>query len=325
VIIATNAGWQNTWQHRWQENALASQRWYVHQYQRPAPWISPADIAESERRNPPTRFFRLWHGIWAPEGSGDAIDGNLINHAFSLAGPHVRPRDGFTYCLGVDLGLKRDSSAAALLGIDLGHWREVSAPARQSNRMREVLADLYPDECDAGSDPESFRLHDDEPEAEFVDGSRRIELARLNIWSPAGGRVSLTEVENTVADMAREFNVARILCDQWQAALLVERLQNRGLPAMGVDFTGATLKSLASAVMSAFQERRLALFPHEQLSRDLRALRLVEKSYGVRLESPRGPDGHGDAATALALGLHGVRSIEHRPPSTVPGELICYP
>ena len=41
----------------------------------------------------------------------------------------------------------------------------------------------------------------------------------------------------------------------------------------------------------------------EPLHRDLHKLRVVEKSYGVRLESPRDGEGHGDTFSAFALAL----------------------
>ena len=58
------------------------------------------------------------------------------------------------------------------------------------------------------------------------------------------------------------------------------------------------------ATLEAFSERQLDLYPDPQLRADLHSLRVVEKSYGVRLDSPRGVNGHGDCATALAIALH---------------------
>ena len=59
---------------------------------------------------------------------------------------------------------------------------------------------------------------------------------------------------------------------------------------------------------------------------DLRALRVVERSYGVRLDSPRGINGHGDCATALAIALHVAKSNTSRlANATAARRLITYP
>ncbi len=317
VIIATNAGWTDSWQAEWQATALASSRWYVHRYQQPAPWIAQADLDESERRNPPARFRRLWRGEWVA-GEGDAIEGALIDQAFCLSGPHEAPKPGFVYVLACDLSITRDSSAAALVGIDIGHWREITKKSKPRSRVIEALADLYPDD---------YQQPDDEPEGEFVGGSRHIELARLVTWTPSPGRrVPLTDVESVLADLARTFNVVRILADNYQAELLVQRLQQSGLPALGVQITQSTNRAIAAATLSSFQERRLRLFPHEQLQREVRSLRIREKPNDVVvLESPRVNGSHGDCASALGLGLMSIRNLEHAPPVAVRGELVCWP
>ena len=45
---------------------------------------------------------------------------------------------------------------------------------------------------------------------------------------------------------------------------------------------------------------------------DLRHLRVEERSYGVRLVSDRGINGHGDLATALTIGLATAKNCKSR-------------
>jgi hypothetical protein len=45
------------------------------------------------------------------------------------------------------------------------------------------------------------------------------------------------------------------------------------------------------------------MWRHPELLADLQKLRIVEKSYGMRLESPRRPSGHGDLACATTMSL----------------------
>jgi phage FluMu gp28-like protein len=88
---------------------------------------------------------------------------------------------------------------------------------------------------------------------------------------------------------------------------LAQRLTREGLPMREVSFTGASLQSMASELLGAFAERRISLYPDAGLVADLRRLRVVEKSYGVRLDAARTSDGHADRATGLALALLAAR------------------
>src|SRR5262249_36755190 len=97
--------------------------------------------------------------------------------------------------------------------------------------------------------------------------------------------------------------------DVWQAEFLGQRLHKAGLSVDPVAITPKVLQEIASATLDAFRERQIDLFRHEALLTDLRALQVVEKSYGYRLTSPRNDDGHGDIASALGLGLLAVKDI----------------
>ena len=82
---------------------------------------------------------------------------------------------------------------------------------------------------------------------------------------------------------------------------------------------------MAQTTLEAFNERLIDVPDNEDLLADLRKLRVVEKSYGIRLDSPRGPSGHGDSATGLAVALHTAKRLAWHGISTVQGELVCYP
>lgn len=117
-IVATNAGFVDSWQYRWRSIAESSpDRWYFATVARPAPWVSEADLAESRRRNSAGRYARLWEGQWV-RGSGDALDHADIRRAVVLGGPTLAPVRGVDYFIGLDLSTKRDHSAAVLLGAD---------------------------------------------------------------------------------------------------------------------------------------------------------------------------------------------------------------
>lgn len=120
VVIATNAGYLGTWQHDWREIARTSDRWIFNQRTEPAPWLDPAEIEEAKQRNTAARFNRLFRGVWAPAGSGNAIDADDLDKAVCLPGPLTKYDGRFgPYLMGIDLGIRRDHSAACIIGLNL--------------------------------------------------------------------------------------------------------------------------------------------------------------------------------------------------------------
>jgi hypothetical protein len=96
--------------------------------------------------------------------------------------------------------------------------------------------------------------------------------------------------------------------DPWQSEYLSERLRKQNVPVLAVQFISGNLQSMAQAMLESFNQHNIDLYDNPRLISDLRALRVADRGYGVRLESPRGPSGHGDAAIALAIALHLARS-----------------
>jgi hypothetical protein len=120
-VIATNAGFQNTWQWKWREIAREgglTGDWAFHKWALPSPWTSEKKLAESRLRNSATRYNRLWKGIWA-SSSGDALDEADILACVTMTCP-PEPRAGWIYFGGLDLGVKHDHSAFVVLAIQPG-------------------------------------------------------------------------------------------------------------------------------------------------------------------------------------------------------------
>ncbi|HQZ65472.1 MAG TPA: hypothetical protein PLY87_10375 [Planctomycetaceae bacterium] len=118
AVIATNSGFEGTWQERWRDIALNSDRWKTHIYSRPSPWLDDAEMEEAKRRNSHARYMRLWWGVWA-SGSGDALDEEDIQAAIN---PElrpilrtIRPVEDWFYVGGADLSVKHDHSALVVL------------------------------------------------------------------------------------------------------------------------------------------------------------------------------------------------------------------
>ncbi len=137
----------------------------------------------------------------------------------------------------------------------------------------------------------------------------RVSLVDVLEWTPTPGRrIQISDIEQAIIAAHAKYNLHQVAVDAWNAALLVERLGAAGVSVAEVPATAANLRQMADATLSHFAEETIALWPHEGLVRDLRALQLVERGSSWRLESPRDSNGHGDRASALALSLLVARS-----------------
>lgn len=120
VIIATNAGFKGTKAEVWRNNAIRNDTWCVHVLAKPAPWHRKETIQDAKRRNPTSRYRRLWLGVWA-SGKGDALNEEHIDRCFCLNGPTLMPEPGWNYIAGLDLGISHDHSGLAIVGV---HFKE---------------------------------------------------------------------------------------------------------------------------------------------------------------------------------------------------------
>lgn len=308
LLVITNAGFMESWQWKLRESVRIDPNWFFHALDGPqASWIDAARLDEQRRLLPSIAFDRLWLNEWGT-GSGDALSEAEIQAACTLSGPMDRAEDGqYVFVGGVDIGLAKDATAFVVIGRHVGGV--VHRPPDEPS-----LASKY--------------LDHREPAAEWTHrpGSGRFRLAMLKVWKASkGGKVSLSAVEDAVASAAGAFRLACVGFDPWQAVLLAENLRGRGIRCEQVDFVPANLKGMAAATLDAFGEGRIEIYPDPRLLADLRSLRVAEKSYGIRLESPRGPSGHGDTATALAIALHVAGKYGVYGPPTVTGPLLCWP
>lgn len=149
VVIATNAGFSGTWQARWREQAMRSERWWFQKVDHPAPWIDQAAVEEARIRNSASRFARLWQGVWSTDG-GDALDSGDIEAAVVLDGPERVADPQSWYIGGLDLSIRRDRIGFAVVGVRPGSgkvrlacaktWQPGSNPEENAADVeREVL------------------------------------------------------------------------------------------------------------------------------------------------------------------------------------------
>jgi len=295
LLVIGNAGFQDSWQWATREAVRNDPGWHFHALDGPqASWISEKTLAEQKRLLPAIAYARLWLNRWSA-GSGDALEASDI--AASVVPdlqPATRARPGHVYVGGLDLGLKRDSSAFVILEKSVGETRIV--------RKRDKTP--LPFALEAARELGLFRPRRRVREiVKRIKGDGRLRLAAVRVWKPEGGKVDLDRIERTIIAAHKRFGLARVAIDPWQAEHLGQRLERAGVPVEMTPFTSTALQGMATAMIEAFGDRQIELFEHPQLLADLRALRIEERAHGFRLTSPRGPNGHGDCATALALAL----------------------
>lgn len=271
MVVISNAGFADSWQWTVRESARVDPAWLFSRIEGPqASWLTPARLAEQRRMLPAVAYSRLWENLWSSSG-GDALLPSDIDAAFVEALQPMTGRErGWLFVGGVDLGLTRDCSAVVVLAVPAGGK--------------------------AG----------------------RIRLAHARLWRPTlGQKIDLLEVEGHILKMDEQYGLETVAFDVWQAESMAQRLeadtghrrrnQRRrygNQPWMReVPPTAANLRAQATLIIESFADRRLLLYDYEPLRRDLLKLRCEEKSYGIRLSSPRDGDGHGDSFSAFSLAL----------------------
>jgi len=271
LVVISNAGFVDSWQWQVREAARTDPVWYFSRLDGPqASWLTTERLEEQRRMLPPVAYARLWQNQWS-SGGGDALLPSDIELAFDRTlAPLTGRKSGLMFVAGLDLGLTRDYSAVCVLGVPSGGK--------------------------AGC----------------------IRLAHHRIWKPTPGKkIDLMEVERHLLELDRQFGLEFIAADPWQAESMMQRIEadsNRRRrnarrlfgrhPFMReVAPIAANLRQQCTLVLEGFADRRFVFYPCEPLRRDLLKLRAEEKSYGVRLTSPRDTEGHGDLFAAFANAL----------------------
>jgi len=285
LVVISNAGFVDSWQWQVREAARTDAAWYFSRLDGShASWLTPERLEEQRRMLPPVAYARLWLNQWS-SGGGDALSESDIDAAFVDGLQPMTGRErGWLFVAGVDLGLTRDCSAVVVLGVPAGGL------------------------------------------------SGRIRLAHNRLWRPTlGKKINLLEVEQHLLDLDKQYSLESIGFDPWQMEHLAQRLeadtrhrrrnQRRyfgNQPWMReVPPTSSNLRDIATLVIESFADRRLQLYECEPLRRDLLRLRVEEKSYGIRLTSPRDGDGHGDTFSAFANALLVAHELAGKKPTVV--------
>jgi hypothetical protein len=146
---------------------------------------------------------------------------------------------------------------------------------------------------------------------------QRVRLAFLKEWAPVAGRdIDLIEVRETIRDAHKRFGLAGLFFDPTEAQLMRQELDREGLGLNMIEVSQSGKPSViqATALLEAFRSHRVDLYPDPRLLRDLKKLRLIEKSYGLRLDAVRDEHGHADLAKAFSFCLPAALELSQAPP-----------
>jgi phage terminase large subunit-like protein len=112
MVVLTSAGSPEHFSHKLLEHAYSDSLWRVHEIPGPPPWADRARLAEQKRRLPESSYARLFENKWtASEDKLTSLDD--LRACITLDGPQL-PVEGRSYTIGVDLGVKKDRSVAAV-------------------------------------------------------------------------------------------------------------------------------------------------------------------------------------------------------------------
>lgn len=320
IVVISNAGWQASWQGELRAKIIEDPDWHHSTLEGPqASWISDKKLAEQKRILPKQSYERVWENKWI-EGSGDALAPELVDQAVTLSGPTPFPEPGWLYVAGLDLGVRKDASALAVVGIDVG-WVEEVEPDERPPLMPDQLAAIDAGLMDKPASMESQIIHHPP--------SGKMRLCELQTWQAGKGqRLDLEKVEAGVIETHQRFGFGLLCVDPWQSEMMVSRMIKQGVPAELVFFTGGNLKGMASAVTEAFNQKLIELYEDPMLVKALKALKVVVSSTTWRLDYHADSKAVGDTATGLALALFAARRFEWgkaAPVQHVQRELVMYP
>ncbi|MCF8032862.1 MAG: hypothetical protein K9K66_07610 [Desulfarculaceae bacterium] len=119
--------------------------------------------------------------------------------------------------------------------------------------------------------------------------------------------VVIGQVEEHLYALHQHFDrLGMLRLDPYQAVSMMQRLEERGLPVDQFNFSAGNITRLTQNLFQLFKDRRIALFEHDELINELLTVKVVEKSYGIRIDHEHGR--HDDHV--IALGMAALAAME---------------
>jgi hypothetical protein len=112
LVVLTSAGDPAHWSYKILEHARRDPLWRVHEIAGPPPWADRDRLAEQRRRLPESSYLRLFENRWT--SAEDRLTSLEDLRECVVLDGLLEPVAGMRYVIGVDLGLKRDRTVAAV-------------------------------------------------------------------------------------------------------------------------------------------------------------------------------------------------------------------
>jgi phage terminase large subunit-like protein len=114
LLVLSTSGDPSHWSYKVLEHARRDPLWNTHEVSGPPPWADPARLAEQRRRLSESMYLRLFENRWV------AAEDRLVrpDDLAACVRPddcHLEARSGVRYRVGVDLGIKGDATAIAVV------------------------------------------------------------------------------------------------------------------------------------------------------------------------------------------------------------------
>lgn len=144
---------------------------------------------------------------------------------------------------------------------------------------------------------------------------QKLRIARVIDFPPP---VSLTMLRDEIVRWAKHYWTPFIACDPWQLIKTAEELTAAGFKVQCQHQTGNVLTRQAAALLEVFRDGTIELYRGDTgadlLIQDLYSARVVEKSYGHKIELAENEHGHGDRLSALLQILPTCLEARGHPP-----------
>lgn len=268
LVIIANAGLGMgiSWQWDLRESCRQSDKWYFSSLDGPqASWITEESLEEQRSILTRLSYTRLWLNQWVRE-SGEGLEWSDIEAALTLSGPQPRGT-GRYYLAGLDLGLRNDHAALAIVGIDV-------------EEQRFFLADLK------SWAPADFGGQIDLAEIRHacIEAHRQYHLSGF-VYDAYQAVLMMEDVAREAADMCATL-------PGYRPMRLIE-----------FKFNAEGMSWMAETLLSVFRNHRIDLYRHDALLDDLMRVQIEEKAIGYKLTARRDEKGHADRAIALGMVL----------------------
>jgi hypothetical protein len=267
LVVISNAGTGQglSWQWNIREACRTSELWYFSRVDGPqASWIDAKWLGEQRSMLPSNAYQRLWLNKWVRD-SGEGLEWSDVEAACTLDGPQS-PVEGLHYIASLDIGLRNDHSALAVLGIYIARQRfslvhlKWWSPEQYGGQIR--LSDVR-DYC--------IQLHSQYRFLGFVyDAYQAVQI---------------------VEDLSQH------------AAALASRTNAPPLALLEFHFNTEGMSRMAECLLQVFRNRQLDIYREPALLDDLMRLQIEERPIGYKLTARRDEKGHADRAIALAMTL----------------------